>query len=319
MHRILLAVAVGLLTILPAASHASDSFPGQTVHIIVPLSAGSVTDILARTIADKLTEIWHQPVIVENRPGIAGTGSAAKGPADGHTLLLTSNGHAAITSFNKNLSFDPVKDFAGVTQVATVPFVLVASKNVPIANLRELIDLARAKPGALNIAAPGLGTSANIAGELFKQEAKIDLLTIPYKGSPEAHISVLRGDTDLMFSAVNIGIGLIRDGKVRPLAIATEARLPALPDIPTFAEAGLPNFKYDAWFGIMVPAGVPREIVDRLNRDIGAVLQLPEVRQALEREGVEPRIGSPDQFDAIIKADTERYTGLFKDAGIGAN
>jgi tripartite-type tricarboxylate transporter receptor subunit TctC len=319
MHCILLAIAAGFLTVSAAAAQAPDSFPSQTVRIIVPLSAGSVTDILARTIADKLTAMWHQPVIVENRPGIAGTGSAAKSPADGYTLLLTSNGHAVITSFNKNLSFDPVRDFAGVMQVATVPFVLIASMNVPIANLRELIDLARAKPGTLNIAAPGLGTSANIAGELFKQEAKIDLLTIPYKGSPEAHIGVLRGDAHMFFSAVNIGSELIRGGKVRPLAIAAEKRLPALPDIPTFAEAGLPNFKYDAWFGIMVSVGVPRGIIDKLNRDIAAVLQMPEVRQALERQGIEPRINGPDQFDAMIKADTERYTKIFKEAGIGTN
>jgi tripartite-type tricarboxylate transporter receptor subunit TctC len=315
---IVLALALWLCAAAAQAQTTTGAYPSQPVRIIVPLSAGSVTDILARTIADKLTEAWHQTVIVDNRPGIAGTGSAAKSPADGYTLLLTSNGHAIIGSINKNLSFDPVKDFSGVTQVATVPFVLIASPAVPADTLQALITLAKQSPGKLNIASPGLGTAAFIASELFKQQAGIDLVNIPYKGSPEAHTAVLRGDAQVFFSAINIGAELIHTGKVRPLAVLAEKRVAAIPEVPTFAEAGLP-FVYDAWFGIMAPAGTPRGIVDKLNRDIGAVLALPEVRAALQRQGVEPRLDKPDAFDAMIRQDTERYTRLLKEAGFGAN
>jgi tripartite-type tricarboxylate transporter receptor subunit TctC len=290
------------------------AYPSQMVRVIVPFSPGSVTDILARTIAEKLAESWNQTVIVDNRPGVPGTASVAKSAPDGLTLMLTSNGHAVIGSLNKNLGFDPVKDFAGVTQLASVPFVLVATPSLGVTSVKELIEHARKNPGALNMALPGLGSAASIASELFRQEAGIDITVLPYRGAPEAHASVVRGDAHIFFSAANVGLELIQAGKVKPLAVSTRARLARLPEVPTLAEAGLANFDYDAWFGVL-PAGTPHRIVTRLNRDITAVIAMPDVKTRMERQGIEPRLAAPDAFDAVIRADTARYGTLFRGSG----
>jgi len=295
-----------------AAQTPTADYPSQIVRIVVPISAGSITDTLGRMIADKLQGIWRQQVVVENRPGIPGTASVAKSPADGYTMIVASNGHAVLGAINRNLPFDPVKDFSGVTQVASVPFILVTAPAVPVASVKELIELARAKPGTLNIALPGVGTAASIASELFRQEAKVAIVPVPYRGAPEAHASVLRGDAHIFFSTVPTGLEHIQAGKVRPLAVTATARLPKLPDVPTFAEAGMPDFAYDAWFGIMVPAGTPRPVIERLDRDIKAVLQLPDIRQRLDQLGISPRVSGPEEFSAVIRADTERLGPLFR-------
>jgi tripartite-type tricarboxylate transporter receptor subunit TctC len=181
-----------------------------------------------------------------------------------------------------------------------------------VTSVKELIELAKAKPGTLNIALPGVGTAASIASELFRQEAKLAIVPVPYRGAPEAHASVLRGDAHIFFSTVPTGFEHIQAGKVRPLAVTASARLAKLPDVPTFAEAGMPNFAYDAWFGIMVPAGTPRPVVEQLDRDIKAVLALPDIRQRLDQLGIEPHVSGPDAFNAVIKADTDRLGPLFQ-------
>jgi tripartite-type tricarboxylate transporter receptor subunit TctC len=295
------------------------AYPHQMVRVIVPFSPGSVTDILARTIAEKLAESWNQTVIVDNRPGVPGIASAAKSTPDGLTLMLTSNGHTVIGSLNRNPGFDPVADFVAVTPIASVPFVLVATPSLGVNSIKELIELARAQPGTLNMALPGLGSAASIASELFRQEAGIELTVVPYKGPPEAHASVVRGDAHIFFSAANVGMELIAAGKVRPLAVSTRERLPKLPDLPTLAESGLRNFDYDAWFGVLAPAGTPRPIIAKLNRDIAAVLDMPDVKTRMERQGIEPRRAAPDRFDAIIRADTARYGPLFRESDASRN
>jgi tripartite-type tricarboxylate transporter receptor subunit TctC len=308
-------MAAVLLAASAGAQTSSLDYPSQTVRIVVPISAGSITDTLARMMADKLQGLWRQQVVVENRPGIPGTASVAKSPADGYTMIVASNGHAVLGAINKNLPFDPVKDFAGVTQVASVPFILVTDPAVPAKTVKELIELAKDKPGTLNIALPGVGTAASIASELFRREAKVAIVAVPYRGAPEAHGAVLRGDAHIFFSTIPTGLEHIQAGKVRPLAVTATARLAKLPDLPTFAEAGMPNFAYDAWFGIMVPAGTPRPTVERLDRDIKAVLALPDIRQRLDQLGIEPRLSGPDEFDAVIRADTERLGPLFQGYG----
>ena len=267
-YRVVRAAAAAALLLILAVPVLAQTFPNQTVRIIVPISAGSVTDILARTIGEKLSEAWRQQVIVENRPGVPGVQSAAKSPADGHTLMLFSNGLTVLGAMNKNLSFDPIGDFAGVTKVGSVPFILIASRDLPAKSVKELIALAKAKPGTINIAVPGRGTAASIASELFRREAGVDIVAVPYKGAPEAHTSVLRGDAQIFFSNLSAAAELIHAGKVHPFAVSTRERLPAFPDIPTLAEAGLPGFDYDAWFGVLVPAATDRAIVERLDRDI---------------------------------------------------
>jgi tripartite-type tricarboxylate transporter receptor subunit TctC len=303
-------IAVALLLIVAAAAQAQ-TFPNQTVRIIVPISAGSVTDILARTIGEKLAETWRQQVIVENRPGVPGVASAAKSPADGHTLMLFSNGLTVLSAMNKSLSFDPINDFAGVTKVGSVPFILIAAPGFPAKSVKELIALAKEKPGTINIAIPGRGTAASIASELFRREAGVDIVAVPYKGAPEAHTSVLRNDAQIFFSNLSAATELIHSGKVHPLAVSTRERLPSFPDIPTLAEAGLPNFEYDAWFGVLVPIATERTIVERLDRDIKAVLQTAEMKQRLDRQSMDLRLSTPAAFDAEMRKDTARFAPLF--------
>jgi tripartite-type tricarboxylate transporter receptor subunit TctC len=289
------------------------------VRIIVPFSAGSATDILARTIADPLAKLWGQQVIVENRPGVAGTTSAAKSPPDGYTLMLTSNGHTVVGITNKNLQFDPIKDFVGITRVASVPLVLIVYPELPAKTLKEFIDLARAQPGKLNFASPGLGSTTFIAGALFRNSAKLDLVHIPYKGAPESVASVIRGDSHMYFTPANVGADLVSSGKVRAIAVATAKRLPTMPDIPTLSEAGLTNFSYDSWFGLLGIAGTPPAIIDKISQDTRKVLQSPEIQSRLMGQGATVAVDTPAEFDVIIKQDTARYTDIFKQAGIGGN
>jgi tripartite-type tricarboxylate transporter receptor subunit TctC len=293
-------------------------YPNHLVRIVVPFSAGSVTDILARILAERLAETWHQDVIVDNRPGIAGTASAAKTPPDGYTLMLTSNGHTILGVLNKGLPFDPVKDFVGVTQVASIPLVLITPPNLPATTVKAFIALAKEKPGTLNFASAGLASTAYLAAEMFKQTAKIDIVHIPYKGAPDAMTSVIRGDSHLYFLAVNLAAQLMQAGQVRGIAVATPARNPQLPDVPTVMESGL-DYTYDAWFGMMAPAGTPASILTKVSRDIADALHTPDVRDRLAKQGVEVVVNTPDDFDALIKRDTERYGRILKDAGIGAN
>ena len=300
-----------------AAGASAQGWPSQQVKIIVPLSPGSVTDILARALTDRLQRAWGQTVVVENRPGIAGSASVAKSPGDGHTLLMTSNGHAVLGAMNKSLSFDPLADFKGVVQVASVPFVLIASPSFSARNLTELIAAARAQPGRLNFASPGLGTAAHILSELFKKSAAIDVVMVPYKGAPDAHTGVLRGDAQMFFSAVNIGVEYIAAGKVHPIAIAADRRHPKLPDVPTIAEAGLSGFTYDAWFGILAPSSTPATIIERIANDVSAAVKDADVATGLDRQGLGAAVVGPERFDAILRSDTERFGSLFRELGIG--
>jgi len=300
-------------TIGLSAPAQAQSYPNQTVRIVVPFSAGSATDILARLVADELTRKWSQTVVVENRPGIPGTTTVAKSPADGYTLMLTSNGHTISGVINKSLQFDPVKDFAGITPVATVPVVLIVPPDSPAKSVKEFIDLAKASPGKLNYASPGLASATFIAAAMFKEAAKIDMQHVPYKGAPEAVTSVMRGDTQMYFTPINVGSELVQAGKVRALAVATEKRNATMPNTPTIGEAALPGFKYDSWFGLLAPAGTPREIIAKINADVLDILKMDDIKQKLAAQGVEPMPMSPEAFDKTIATDTARLMEIFKD------
>ncbi len=305
-----LAAAVGGLAV-PAGAQTYPS--GQPVRIVVPFSAGSATDILARIAADKLQEKWNHSVVVENRPGIPGTTAVAKSTPDGYTLMLTSNGHTISSVINKSLPFDPVKDFAGITPVASVPVVLIVPPDSPAKSVKEFIDLAKASPGKLNFASPGPASSTFIAAAMFKEAAKIDLQHVPYKGAPEAVTSVMRGDTQMYFTPINVGSELVQAGKVRALAVATATRNPTMKDTPTIAEAALPGFKYDSWFGLMAPAGTPREIIVKINRDLVEALKTDDIKTKFAAQGVDPMPLTPEAFDKIIADDTARLNEIFKD------
>ena len=253
-RRTLLAVAASAVVSFAAGGQAwAQAYPSQTVRIVVPFSAGSSTDILARIVADKLTTAWGQTVLVENRPGIPGTTSVAKSAPDGYTLMMTSNGHTIAGVINKSLTFDPVKDFSGVTPVASVPVVLIVPPDSPAKSVKEFIDLAKANPGKFNFASPGPASATFIAAAMFKEAAKIDLVHVPYKGAPEAVTSVMRGDTQMYFTPINVGAELVQAGKVRALAVATATRNPTMKDTPTIGEAALPGFKSVSYTHLTLP------------------------------------------------------------------
>lgn len=289
----------------------ADSYPNQLVRIVVPVTAGSNSDSLARIISDKLNQFWPQQTIVENRPGLAGIASVAKSAPDGHTLLLNSNGQTILGKINTGLSFDPVKDFVGVSQVASMPLILTVPPDSPAKSLKEFIELARAKPGTLNYASLGLGTTTNIATTLFMRVANVNMVHVPYKGTPDAQTSVMRGDTAMFFAPAAVGQELIQNKKVRALAVSSPERLATLPDVPTFAEAGLPEFIYDAWFGFLAPAGVPSAILRKISEDIGRVLKMQDVQERIKSQGVTVTSSTPEQFNAVIEADTARFGDLF--------
>jgi tripartite-type tricarboxylate transporter receptor subunit TctC len=310
----LLAFAVALGTCTTVRAQDASKYPEQMVRLVVPFSAGSMTDVLARAIGDKLAQRWKQQVIIENRPGLAGTSSVAKGPSDGYTLMLTSNGHTVIGHLNKNLAFDPVKDFVGISQVAITPLVLTVPPDSPAKTLRELIETAKAKPGALNYSSAGLGSTTGIAMALLKQTAQIDIVHLPFKGLPESQTAVIRGDVAMGFTFFNVGGDLVQAGKVRGVAVTGANRLSGLPDIPTFKEAGMPDYEYDAWFGILAPVATPKAIISKVSQDIANVLQMGELKERFEPLGVNLISTSPDRFDEILKSDRDRYAPLFKPA-----
>jgi tripartite-type tricarboxylate transporter receptor subunit TctC len=293
----------------------AQAYPNQVVRIVVPFSAGSITDGLARILADKLGELWKQQVIVENRPGLPGTTAVAKSAPDGYTLMLTSNGHAIASAINKNIQFDPVKDFAGVSRVAAVPLVAIVPPDFPGKTLKDFIALANEKPGQLNFSSAGVASTSYLSAEILKQDAKINIQHVPYKGAPEATTAVIRNDVQMYMAPIPATQELSATGKVKAIAINSAKRVPQLPDVPTVAET-LPNYKYESWFGVLAPAGTPQPILAKVSEDIAKVLEMPDVREKLLAQGSIPAPTTPAEFDAINKADTERYGKILKDAGV---
>jgi tripartite-type tricarboxylate transporter receptor subunit TctC len=310
-------IVVAVAALVAANSGAlAQAFPSQRVTIVVPFTAGSITDGLARILAEKLADLWKQQVIVENRPGIPGTTAVAKATPDGYTLMLTSNGHTIAAAISKSLQYDPVKDFAGISQVASVPLVAVVPPDLPVKSIKDFIALANQKPGQLNFSSAGVASTTYLSAEIFKQNAKINIVHLPYRGLPEATTAVIRGDSQLIFAAIPAAQELSATNKVRALAVNSAQRVPQFPDLPTIAEAALPDYKYDSWFGVLAPAATPKPIVAKISADIAKVLDLADVKERLLAQGSIPAANRPDQLDATIKADTERYTRILKDAGV---
>jgi tripartite-type tricarboxylate transporter receptor subunit TctC len=293
----------------------AQAYPNQVVRIVVPFSAGSITDGLARILADKLGDLWKQQVIVENRPGLPGTTAVAKSAPDGYTLMLTSNGHTIASAINKSIQFDPVKDFAGVSRVAAVPLVAIVPPDFPGKTLKDFIAAANEKPGQLNFSSAGIASTSYLSAEILKQDAKINIQHVPYKGAPEATTAVIRNDVQMYMAPIPSTQELTATGKVKALAINSAKRVPQLPDVPTVAET-LPNYKYESWFGVLAPAGTPQAILTKVSEDIAKVLEMPDVKEKLLAQGSIPAPTTPAEFDAINKSDTERYGKILKDAGI---
>jgi len=293
----------------------AQNWPTARVTIVVPFGAGSVTDILARIFADDMGRRWGQQVIVENRPGLAGTTAVGKSAPDGYTIMLTSNGHTVAGLVSKTLTVDPVKDFAGITRIGSPPLYLITSPALGAKNLKDVIALAKAKPGTLNFSSPGLASTTFIAGALFRKAAGINIVHVPFKSAPDAVTAVIRNDAQMYFAPVNLAKEQSEGGKVVAIAAATAKRIPDLPNVPTFTEAGLP-FVYDAWFGLMAPAGTPKAILNKISKDWADALKTPEMKKKLADQFVIAQSDTPDAHDKIIRDETAKLTAVFKESGI---
>ena len=310
--------AVFALLALAASVVQSQQYPTKPVRIIAPFAPGGGTDFIARLIAQKLTERLGHQVIVENKPGAGGNLGAefaVKSAPDGYTLLLVAGSYTVNPSLYK-LSFDPVNDVTPLIQLSQGPFVVAVHPSVPANNLKELIELARRQPDKLSYASAGSGSITHLASELFLDMAKIKVVHIPYKGTGPALNDTIAGSTQLIFGSVSTTLQFIKSGRLRGLAVTTPRRISALPDLPTVAEAGVPGYEVVLWHGLVAPKGVPRPIVDRLNREANEVLKAKDMGDLLATDGVAPAGGTPEQFRALIKADIERWRGVVKQANI---
>jgi tripartite-type tricarboxylate transporter receptor subunit TctC len=289
------------------------------VHIIVPYPAGGVADLLPRTVGQKLSEKWGQPVIVENKPGASGNIGmelGARSAPDGYTIVLAPTGNLTVNPFLFKLPFDVAKDFTPITVLATSPNVLVVHPSVPAKNFRELIAYAKANPGKLNFSSPGEGSGAHLAGELLNIEAGIQATHIPYKGMAPAVTDLLGGQVQMMFAGISTVLPHIKSGKLLPIAIATSQRSPQLPEVPTVAESGLPGFDVTSWYGLVVPAGTRPEIVQKLYRDIAEALRGEDVRGKLAALGLDPMGNSPEAFERMIGAESRKWSEIVRKANI---
>jgi tripartite-type tricarboxylate transporter receptor subunit TctC len=313
--------ALAALLLSALAGAASAQYPSRPVRFIVPSAVGGGTDIIARAIALKLSESLGAQFVVENRPGagqMIGIELAAKAPADGYTILMAASTLAINPIMYKAVPYDPVRDFAPITQAATLPNVVVVHPSLPVKSITELIAYAKAHPGQLNFASAGIGTSPQMSIELLKSMAGIDMVHIPYKGTAPGVVDVLAGQVLVMAPNVLTALPHIKSGKLRALAVTSPKRSAALPDVPTVAEAGLPGYDSTQWYGVLAPAGTQREIVARLHGAIARALRDEEVGRRLAADGAEPVGSSPEEFTAFIKSETEKWAKVARAAGIKA-
>jgi tripartite-type tricarboxylate transporter receptor subunit TctC len=321
MKRILNAALLALLLALiaPAAVLAQGAYPSKAIKLIVPFPAGGTTDILARSIANELTRSFGHPVVVENRAGAGGNIGAdavAKSAPDGYTLLMGTVGtHGINSGLYAKMPYDAVKDFAPITIVAAVPNMLVVHPSLPVKTVKDLIDLAKANPGKITFASSGAGTSIHLSAELFKTMAGVNMLHIPYKGSAPALTDLAGGQVNIMFDNMPSALPLVKGGRLRAIAVTTLKRSPAMPDLPTIAESGLPGYDASSWFAVLAPAGTPRDIVMKLNAAIVKSLGTPEMKEKLSSQGAEPVGNTPEQFAAHIQSELVKWAKVIKESG----
>ncbi len=321
MTRIALALSLFMfmLAALPSPA-AAQTYPTRPIRIIVPYPPGGTSDILARSLSEKLTGSLGQAVVVENKPGANGNVGAdlvAKSSPDGYTLLLADIGALAISpSVYPTLPFDPVRDFAPVTMVAYSPHILVVNPAVPVNSVQELVALARAKPGKLNFAISGVGGAPHLAGVEFALRTGVKWEYIPYKGGSQAIADVAAGQADVTLNGMLATYPLVKGGKLKLLAVSSARRVSAIPDVPTIAESGLPGFETGSWQGVIAPPGTPREIVARLNAEIGRILALPEMRDRLGNQGADVRTNSPEEFATFIRTEKDKWAKVVEEADV---
>jgi tripartite-type tricarboxylate transporter receptor subunit TctC len=313
------ATALSLLSVCSAFCPAhAQTYPSKPVRIVVGFPPGGATDVVARTISTKLGETLGQPVIVDNRAGAAsniGAELAAAAPKDGHTLFMGTVSTSINPSLYKKLAYDPLRDFAAVSQVTSTPFMFVVHPSLPARNVKEFIALARAKPGELNYASAGSGSGAHLFVEMLASMARVKLQHVPYKGAAPATTATLSGETIFMFENIVTALPLARAGKLRAFGVTTATRSAAAPEMPTIAEAGVPGYDANAWFGIFAPAGTPQTVINRLNAEIVKILKLPETRDRFLALGAEPVGSTAEQFGAFFKNEVAKWAKVVKESG----
>jgi len=321
-RTVLHGLIAGALLGLSSFAGAQQNYPNKPIRIVTPYAPGGATTLLGRMLADKLTQAWGQQVLVDNRPGgntIIGSEIVVKSPPDGYTLLLITSTHVINSVLLPNLPYDSVKDFAPVGTLAAYEPVLLINPSLPVNSLKELIALAKARPGQLNYAtAGGNGSATHLTGEYFKMLTGTDITQIPYNGTGPVLVALMAGDVQLHITPPAIFISNIKAGKIKALAVGGDTRLPSLPNVPTFAEAGLPAYQLKGWYGVLAPAATPRPIVDRLSGEIAKTLNMPDVRDRLISQEMAPYINTADQFVALIKSEIAKFDKIIKTANIKA-
>jgi tripartite-type tricarboxylate transporter receptor subunit TctC len=296
----------------------AQDYPSKPIRFIVPFPPGGATDTFARILGQKMTDSWGQQVVIDNRAGAGGNIAAelaVKSPADGYTIIIVGMSHAVNVSLYRKIAYDPVKDFAPITQVASVESFLVVHPSLPAKSVKELIALAKARPGQLNYGSGGNGAPGHLAGELFKMLTGINMVHVPYKGA-QSMVGLLNGDHAVEFNNL-ITVGAhIKSGKVRVLAVGSAKRSPLMPEVPTMREAGVPGYEKVQWFGVLAPAGTPQPIISKLNAEMVRALRFPDVAKRLRDLGSEPVANSPEQFDVLIKSEIKKWANVIKEVGI---
>ena len=302
----------------PAATE--PAYPARPVRIVVPFTPGSATDIIARVVAPRLAERWGRPVVIDNRPsagGIVACTTVAEATPDGHTLMVTGSNFAGSAAlYAGKLPYDAVRDFTGITQFATTPLVLVVAPSLGVKSVKEFLALAREKKGQLNFGSTGLGSGPHYGAELFMLAAGIGAVHVPYRGSPESLTDLMAGRVHFILSPVLAASPLVKGGRLLALGVTTTYRAQAMPDVPTIAEAGLPGFEYQGWYGMLAPGKTPRKIVNLLSAEVGGILDLPETRERIANQGAAARRSTPEAFDKIVRDEIATRTKVWKAAGV---
>ncbi|MGZ9080395.1 MAG: Bug family tripartite tricarboxylate transporter substrate binding protein [Burkholderiales bacterium] len=301
------------------AADAAETYPARPIRVIVPQSAGGSTDLAARIVTQRLSDVLGQSLVVDNRPGagsLNGTDTVAKATADGYTLLCVAASFSINPSLHEKLPFDPIRDFVPITRLAALPHILVVYPSLPVKSVKELIALAKAKPGELNYASSGIATSTHLAAELFKHMTGVDMVPVPFKGGGPGIVGLLSGQVQLYFATISTALPHVKSGKLRALAVTTTKRSVVAPEYPTIAEAGVPGYEHASWIGLLAPAKTPPAIIGKLQSESMKVVHTQEVRNLLLRDGLEPVGDTPQEFAALIKAEVAKWRRVVKAAGI---
>jgi tripartite-type tricarboxylate transporter receptor subunit TctC len=316
---------IGLALILSTqawGAHAADTYPSRPIRMLVPFSAGSQTDILARWMGEKITDASGQQVVVDNRPSAGGTIASQYvlgANPNGYTLMMVSTGHAGNATLYSKLPYDTVKDFAGVTRVASVANLLVVAPSLGVRSVKELIALAKSKPGQINFSSAGVGSGTQINGEMFRLAAGIEATHVPYKGAPEALNEAIAGRVHFAFSPILVAAGQVQAGRALALAVSTAKRSAMFPNVPTVAEAGVPGFDYDQWYGLLASAKTPRPVIRTVNKEMVRVLNLPDIKERMLSQGATPTPTTPEEFDTFIRSEVKRFAKVLIAAGARIN